>query len=177
MRQLTKGQKQQIVTSLNAGKLLPDHYIVQIVSSQLPPFTTLEKMFRRGGVTSHFNGQPWKRHVTRLEQNISDADGLRFYWVANPPPHIARRRQPIIDWAESMGYQVAVETEAVDFARAFPNVQRKHFIVAFGSSARSKACPKRCVAMLSSCKLGIELVGTPADVDLPDFCRVLLVKK
>lgn len=177
MRQLTEGQKHQITASLNAGKLLPDHYIARVTSSQLPPFAMLQQMFRKGGVTSHFDGQLWKRHATRLEQDALGVDGLRIYWVANPPTYVARRRQPIIDWAESMGYQVAVETEAVDFARAFSSVQRRHFIIAFGSSARSRESEKRCVAMLSACKSGLELVGTPADVLLTDFCRVLLVKK
>ena len=177
MMQLSDSHRIRIVASLNNGKLLPDHYLVSIMSTRLPPFEALQRMFRRNGVSSHFDGQPWKRHITRQKLQKPGEEGLRIYWVANTPPHIARRRQPIIDWAESIGYQVAIETEAVDFARAFPDVQRKYPIVAFGSSVHSHDSAIRSVAMLSGCKGRRELVGTPANVLLTDFCRVLLVKK
>lgn len=175
MKQLSSSQISRIALFLGA-QLPPDHYYVRTVSSHLPPLATLKRLFRKDGVTSHFDGRTWKRHTSRSAPTIP-LEGLRVFWVANPPLTIPRRRQPIINWAESMGYQVAIETEAVDFARAYPKAQCRNFIVAFGSSASSDNSSKRCVAMLSACKGGRELVGVPVDVDLPDFCRVLLVKK
>jgi hypothetical protein len=159
---------------LSAQRLPADHYRVQVTNDPLPPLTVLKQIFSEKGVAGPFDGQEWKRHKTRLEMELP---GERIFWVANPPIEVARKRQQIIDWAESLGYQVAVETEAVAFANAYPHVQRCYFLIAYGSTACRGPNKKRCVTMLSACTKRRELVGIPVDSEIVDFCRVLLVRK
>lgn len=158
----------------------PDHYRIHVSYAKLPPIAELEKKFSgKNSVSRLFDGREWERHSSCAA--IDETPGERNFRVAEIPAELLGKRIEDV-WNEldahfdREGYRFAIETEAVEFANAKPELQRKNWILARGSSALDGGVI-RYVAVLGSRGRGRVLDGRWVGCVLLDDARLLLVRK
>jgi hypothetical protein len=108
----------------------PVEHLVAFVSYQLPPYGELKDMVFNWA-SDLFNGSHvWEEHES-VRGQIDRIPGKKSFLVK----HFDRKMksEQVIEWAEANGYRVATHEEAVDFAKAHPDLQRQFWIVALGS--------------------------------------------
>lgn len=121
------------------GTVLADHYRV-FVNYVLPPIADLRKVF--AFVSEIWDGREWKLHDS-LKGLVQTPAELAFFLR-----HFGEKMssEAVIAWAEANGYRVANHLEALAFAQANHELQRKFWYVALGSFALDGS--KRYVAYL-----------------------------
>lgn len=141
-------------------------------TGMLPAFTRLNgSLFARAG-DEFSNSHVWR--VCRSNENADLSPGDRLMLLK----HFNRRmsEDEVMLWAEENGYRVATHTEAVDFARAYPELQNECVIAALGSF--TMVGTRRAVAVLTNQDGGRQLLAfSPARGWWGYPVRFLLVKK
>jgi hypothetical protein len=109
----------------------PVEHLTAFVSYQLPPFEELSGL-RFDWVDDSFNGSvEWQEHES-VKGLVDRMPGERTFVTKGFNKEMTSDQ--VIEWAKANGYRVAIHEEAVDFAKAHPDLQRKFWIVALGSS-------------------------------------------
>lgn len=148
--------------------------------SVLPMVEVLEKKFSgKHSVSPLFDGRAWERHSSCSK--IDETPGERVFRLAEVPEQFLG--QEIKDCWDALathfgpnGERFAIESEAIEFAEANPELHRKNLILALGSSALHDD-GRRCVAMLIARDRNHILRDCWVDYDLLDDVRLLLVRK
>lgn len=125
--------------------LPPNHYRVHVGYDMPRDKGTLESEFSKDGVSELFYGNyEWQPHPSCAK--IDQTPGDRVFLVK----HFGRETESEANITEmdKLGYRPATHIEAYAFAKANPELQRKFWIVALGSSAMGVDI--RSVAMLFS---------------------------
>lgn len=117
-------------------------------SYALRPKTELEQEF--DCVSDLFDGRPWERHSSCV--TIDETAGERTLHLAEVPEQFLKRKienclNELAAHFDKQGKRFAIEVEAIAFAKAHPDLQRKHWILALGSSTLAGR-GDRCVAYL-----------------------------
>lgn len=128
-----------------------DSYRFHVTYAPLPGIATLETRFSgEDSVSLLYDGREWTRHSTCV--TIDQTPGEREFLLAEIPEQFLGMR--IDDVRDDLaahfglkGFRFAIETEAVEFADAQPELLRKNWILALGSSALSGG-GSQCVAVL-----------------------------
>ncbi len=120
------------------NRLPPDCYHVHVSYAKHPGIVALEKRFSgKGSVSYLFDGREWDRHESCA--NIDTSPGERIFRVAEVPAEFIGQTisQARYDLAFGCfeGERFAIEAEAIAFADAQPERQRRNHILALGSSA------------------------------------------
>ena len=160
--------------------LPPNHYRLHVSYAPLPGVAALEPKFSgKNSVSYLFDGRAWERHSSCV--TIDEISGEREFLVAEVPEQFLGKRIDAVwnDLAthfDREGFRFAIETEAVEFSAAQPELQRKNWIYAIGSSAL-RDDGNRCVAVLFAFRRGRILGGGRVGRELDGGVRVLLVRK
>jgi hypothetical protein len=112
------------------------------VNYVLLPMVDLKKSF--DFVSELWDGRKWRPHDSL--KGIAQTPGELVFFLKNFGKQMSS--EAVIAWAEANGYRVANHLEALAFAQANPDIQRKLWYVALGSSAAHG--DRQCVAYLSS---------------------------
>lgn len=110
----------------------PVEYLTAHVSYQLPSFEELNGTLF-DWASDLFNGSyKWEDHES-VRGQVDRTPGERSFLVK----HFNKEMESddVLAWADANGYRAATHEEAVDFAKAHPDLQREFWIVALGSFA------------------------------------------
>jgi hypothetical protein len=119
------------------------------VTYKLPSLEELEKKYDVG-VSCLFDGRPWERHNSC--KTIDETAGEREFLLAEVPEEFLGKKIDSI-WDQlaehfgKLGYRFVIPVELDAFGTAHPDLQRKNYILALGSSALDVG-RDRCVAYL-----------------------------
>ncbi len=105
-----------------------------------------------GKFSRAFDHQTWERHLSC--QSIDQTPGEREFVVARVPREFCGSPIDLVwdklaDHFHQRGYRFAIEIEALEFAEAYPEIHRKNWIYALGSSALANT-HYRCVPVLNA---------------------------
>lgn len=147
--------------------------------AKLPGVAALEKKFlSKESIFVLFDGRTWERHSSCAK--IDQTPGERDFLVAEIPAEFLGKRIDTIEEAlaehfDRLGYHFAIETEAVEFGHAQPELQHTNWICALGSSALNDY-GGRCVTMLRARVRVRILRDCWVGYGLGDNVRLLLVR-
>ena len=164
----------------NGNALPADRYRMHVTYAPLPRMSELEKRYSgKDSVSALFDGRAWKRHASCAE--IDQTPSEREFWVAEVPHQFLGKAihdclDDIAAHFDALGYRFSIETEAVEFADANPELQRKNWIYALGSSALNDD-GNQYVALLSAVGRGRILHVHWVALELYGRGRLLLVRK
>ncbi len=136
-----------------------DSYRLHVTYAPLSGIAALEPKFSgKDSVCVLFDGRKWERHSSCAV--IDQTPGERDFIVAEMPgqflnKRISNSRDDLAVYFGAKGFRFAIETEAVEFADAQPELQRKNPIYALGSFTLLGHLPSvlrgdedRCVTVL-----------------------------
>lgn len=148
------------------------------VSYTLPSMDELKKGFDH--VSDIYDGRPWKYHDSCV--GIHETDGEREFVLASAPKRFLDCKiEDCIDELAvcfgKLGFRFATYVEAVAFAKSQPEFQRRHNILALGSSTRDAYRDGYIllVGLLGGTERGLD--GAWVAHSLGKYGRLLLVKK
>lgn len=137
------------------------------------PFPSQEKLRKRfNWVSALYDGREFEDHPSC--KDIDRTPGERTFVLKHFGK--AKRSEQVIEVAENEGCRVATKEEAIAFAAAHPDLQRKFWIVALGSSALH-GDGDRCVPVLGGDDGERSLCDYWFDSEWYDAGRFLLVRK
>lgn len=146
-----------------------DHYRVT-TTGIVPEFVRLNgELFT--WASPPFNGCEWLAHTANLYADMSPNSRVFF------AKHFDKKMtsEEAIAWGEANGYRVATHAEAIDFAAAYPDLQRQYPLVALGSFAVHG--DSRYVVVLSGDSGGRYLDSDWFGSECGPVCRFLFVRK
>lgn len=154
-------------------ELAVGHYRAFVGYAAVPSMAELEKEFGKNRVSSLFDGREWRIHASCVGMN--ETPGEKEFWVR----HFGREidSEEVIVLADKDDYRPATHLEAVEFARAEPELQKQLWIVALGSFALSDGDGSRYVAVLSAVSDGRRLGDSWFGRRWSAGSRFLLVRK
>lgn len=134
---------EQPTCNSDGGDLPPNHYRAFVDYAPPPPMSELEVAFSgKGSVSNIFNGRRWRRHPSCTD--INETPGERIFFVKQFD-RITEEEAGVTEM-KKQGYHPAIHLEAIAFARAFPELQQKSWIYAFGSAIAGGG--PRCITVL-----------------------------
>lgn len=166
----------------NSDNLEPNHYRLLVTYTPLPDVATLKKMFSKV-YHNLFDGRAWTRHKSCAK--IDETPGEREFLLAEIPADFLGKRihtieDDLFEHYDRLGYRFAIHVEAVEFANAEPELQRKNWIYALGSSTLGSYRDRSGQSFVTS--LGEEslervLCCSWTGLELDNNSRFLLIRK
>lgn len=160
----------ELLATTAAGSELRDgEILVPVETYEVPELAELRQQF--DWVLEFHGSSDWQDHKSC--QDISREPGDRAMLLK----HFARdiSSDDVITWAEENGYRPATRADAIAYAKANPDEQRKFPIVALGSFVEVGG--DRIVTVLSNSTRLLSLDGSNFGGGCPSYCRFLLVRK
>ncbi len=109
-------------------------YLVYVTYAPLPTRVELVKEFGEHRAAKIFDGRPFEKHTSRV--GTAEIPGNKIFLVKHFNREI--KSEEAIAEMGRLGYHPATHLEAYEFQKAYPQLQRKFWIVALGSLAMRK---------------------------------------